>query len=223
MDKRDIIAIYGTDYRAMARRVLEAAQIEAHIPGPNARIGLKPNLVVASPADQGATTHTELLAGAIEYLQGKGFRNIGIYEGSWVGDRTAQAFRTCGYDALARRYGVDLIDTQKLGGFQRDCAGMTLKLCDCVKEIDYLINFPVMKGHCQTSVTCALKNMKGLIPNSEKRRFHTLGLMKPIAHLNAGIHQDFILVDAICGDLNFEEGGNPVQRNQVLGFMDPVL
>ena len=49
-------------------------------------------------------------------------------------------------------------------------AGMELSVCRCVQDFDYLINVPVLKGHCQTRVTCALKNMKGLIPNKEKRR-----------------------------------------------------
>ena len=80
---------------------------------------------------------------------------------------------------------------------------MELHICTSVKDIDFLINVPVLKGHCQTKITCALKNMKGLIPNSEKRRFHSLGLHKPIAHLNMGIRQDFIVVDNICGDLDF--------------------
>jgi hypothetical protein len=92
-----------------------------------------------------------------------------------------------------------------------------------VNDIDFLINVPVLKGHCQTKITCALKNMKGLIPNSEKRRFHTMGLHKPIAHLGVGIHQDFIVVDHICGDLDFEDGGNPVVRNCVMVACDPVL
>ena len=65
--------------------------------------------------------------------------------------------------------------------------------------------------------------MKGLIPNKEKRRFHSLGLHKPIAHLNMGIRQDFIVVDNICGDLDFEDGGNPVVMNRVLAACDPVL
>lgn len=91
-----------------------------------------------------------------------------------------------------------------------DCAGMKLQICSSVRKLDFLINVPVLKGHCQTKITCALKNMKGLIPNKEKRHFHKLGLHKPIAHLNVGIHQDFIVVDNICGDLDFEDGGNPV-------------
>lgn len=100
---------------------------------------------------------------------------------------------------------------------------MKIKLCDKAAAVDYMINMPVLKGHCQTTVTCALKNNKGVIPNSEKRRFHTMGLHKPIAHLNTIAKNDFILVDNICGDLDFEEGGNPVVMNRILGFKDPVL
>ena len=92
-----------------------------------------------------------------------------------------------------------------------------------VLDLDFLINVPVLKGHCQTKITCALKNMKGLIPNSEKRRFHAMGLHDPIAHLSLGIHQDFIVVDNICGDLDFEDGGHPVVMNRVLAGRDPVL
>ena len=82
---------------------------------------------------------------------------------------------------------------------------------------------PLHKAHCQTPMTCALKNNNGVIPTSEKRRFHTLGLHKPIAHLNTVARNDFVLVDNICGDLDFEEGGNPVVMNRILGFKDPVL
>lgn len=223
MDKRDIYVINGTDYKQMAYDLLEAADVDRMIGDKNRRVALKPNLILASPAERGTTTHPELCAGVIEYLRAKGFGNIVIMEGSWVGDRTSEAFTVCGYRNLSKKHNVPLIDTQHEGSHSVNCGGMELRVCDCVKPENFLINMPVMKGHCQTAVTCALKNMKGLIPNSEKRRFHTMGLMKPIAHLNKGIRQDFILVDAICGDLNFEEGGNPVVRNQVYGFADPVL
>ena len=223
MKKNEIIKIYGTDFQENTRALLEAADLKSHIPSPDARIGIKPNLVSASEASYGATTHPEVVAGIIEYLQGHGFRNLVILEGSWVGDHTREAFSVCGYDDLSRRYGVPLIDTQKEPARKRDCAGMSLMVCNCVEQLDFLINVPVLKGHCQTRMTCALKNLKGLIPNSEKRRFHSLGLHKPIAHLAAAIRQDFIVVDHICGDLDFEDGGNPVVRNCLLAACDPVL
>ena len=118
---------------------------------------------------------------------------------------------------------IPFVDTQKDSFHARDCKGLELKLCDQAVDLDFLINVPVLKGHCQTKLTCALKNMKGLIPNQEKRHFHALGLHKPIAHLNAGLHQDFIVVDHICGDLDFEDGGNPVVRNCIMAAADPVL
>ena len=104
-----------------------------------------------------------------------------------------------------------------------DCAGLDLKVCEEAIRLDFLINVPVMKGHCQTKITCALKNMKGLLPNVEKRRFHAMGLHKPIAHLSAGIRQDFVVVDNICGDWDFEDGGNPVVLNRIMAAADPVL
>lgn len=223
MKNNEMIMIYGTDYKNMTKTLLEEAELAKRIPSQESRIGLKPNLVSPSEASYGATTHPEVAAGVIEYLNEHGFANLVILEGSWVGDRTEEAFEVCGYDRLVREYGVEWIDTQKDTAHKRDCGGMELEVCDCVGKLDFLINLPVLKGHCQTKVTCALKNMKGLIPNREKRHFHTMGLHKPIAHLNAGIRQDFILVDNICGDLDFEDGGNPVVMNRLIAAADPVL
>lgn len=223
MNKNDIILIHGTDYKAMTKRVLEAADLASDIGDMNKKIALKPNLVTAKAPSSGATTHSELLAGTVEYLQEHGFKNISIMEGSWVGDRTGEAFRAAGYDRVCERYHVPFVDLQKDTWKEYDAKGMKIKLCDQAAAVDYMINLPVLKGHCQTTVTCALKNNKGTIPNSEKRRFHTLGLHKPIAHLNTIARNDFILADNICGDLDFEEGGNPVVMNRILGFKDPVL
>lgn len=223
MKKDEIFVIYGEAYRKMTKELLEAAGLSEMIGDRNKRIGIKPNLVSASVASEGATTHPEVVEGLIEYLQEHGFYHLAIMEGSWVGAKTKEAFALCGYEKLARRYDVELIDAQKEKPVTVDCKGMELHLCSCALQVDYLINVPVMKGHCQTRITCALKNMKGLIPNAEKRRFHTMGLHKPIGHLAVGIHQDFILVDSICGDLSFEDGGNPTVMNRLFAAADPVL
>lgn len=223
MTPNQILKIYGTDFKENTKRLLTEADLASMIPDPGSRIGIKPNLVSPSPAGFGATTHPEIVAGILEYLQENGFRNLTVLEGSWVGDKTMDAFQAAGYDRICEQYRVPFFDTQKDSFYEKDCAGLPLKLCNITKEIDFLINVPVLKGHCQTKITCALKNLKGLIPNSEKRRFHSLGLHKPIAHLNSGIRQDFIVIDHICGDLDFEDGGNPVVRNCIMAATDPVL
>jgi len=236
MKKNEIIKTYGTDFISMTQRLLEEADLAGHIlektggmtqDPAGALIGIKPNLVSPTPAMFGATTHPEVVEGIIRYLREHGFTNLVICEGSWVGDKTSDAFEYCGFNTLARTYGVRLFDTQKDSSFPVTCKAadppLELHLCSCLKDIDFLINVPVLKGHCQTKMTCALKNMKGLIPNSEKRRFHALGLHRPIAYLNTVIHQDFIVVDHICGDPDFEDGGNPLVTNCIMAALDPVL
>lgn len=226
MKDNQILKVYGRDYVSMTRFILEKSGLYEDIIKKGCRdkiIGLKPNLVNNSHPSNGATTHGEVIRGIIEYLLDKGDFDIRIYESSWIGDNTMEAFKTCGYDRICSEFDIPFYDTKEISGNKKDCDGMELSLCGCVDEIGYLINVPVLKGHCQTKITCALKNMKGLIPDSEKRRYHTMGLHDPIAHVNTGIKQDFIVVDHICGDLNFEDGGNPVERNCILTAKDPVL
>lgn len=223
MEKNQIFIKTGTKYKKMTRELLEESNLAELIGDKNKMVGIKPNLVSPSDPANGGTTHPEIVAGILEYLKENGFKNSMILEGSWVGDRTADAFEVCGYRQLCEDYDVEFYDMQKDKSYTKDCCGLELKICESVKKVDFLINVPVMKGHCQTKITCALKNMKGLIPNTEKRHFHSMGLHKPIAHLNVGIHQDFIVVDNICGDLDFEDGGNPVVMNRIWTAMDPVL
>ncbi len=220
--KDRIYVSYGQKPAEMVQEVLEHLAVGRSIPA-GARIGLKPNLVVAKPSTEGATTSPELVAGVIQYLQACGHRNIVILEGSWIGDSTQRAFQVCGYTDLAARYGVELVDLQKDGCHTRRVRELELSVCNELNRVDYLINLPVLKGHCQTRITCALKNLKGCIPNQEKRRFHTLGLHKPIAYLNKAVKTDLVIVDGLMGDLDFEEGGNPVQMDRILVGSDPVL
>ena len=208
MDKNEILVIQGKAYKEMTKRLLEKAMVAELIGSLDRRITLKPNMVVPKPASQGATTHPELLEGVLEYLREHGFAHITVMESSWIGAKTQDAFKACGYQEILERYEVPFVDIKKEPAREYDGAGMKLKVCDAAVETDFLINMPVLKG---------------LIPDSEKRRFHTLGLHKPIAHLNAIVRSDFILVDNICGDLDFEEGGNPVEMDRILGFRDPVL
>ncbi len=225
MEKNEILRIYGTEYKEMTKTLLKEAKLCDLIPA-GARIGIKPNLMSCIPADFGATTHPEVVEGIIEYLKEKNFNDIRIMEGSWVGDKTEKSFEICGFNDLSKRTGVKLIDTQKEGSFEVSSdadSDIKVKICNCNKDIDFLINVPVIKGHCQTNITCALKNLKGLIPNAEKRRFHAMGLHEPIAVLNSCIKQDFIVIDHICGDLDSEGGGNPYYSNCVMVSLDPVL
>lgn len=216
-----IYEIFGQDAHEMTKALLEAGRIAEQIPS-GSDVALKPNLVTDTPPESGATTHPGVLSGCIEYLSDHGIKDVYIIESSWVGGNTERSLRACGYDKLCRRYGVKFYDLKKDKTESVQTPFGPINICVRALRAGYLINLPVLKGHCQTAMTCALKNCKGCIPDSEKRRFHSAGLMKPIAALGAALKPDLNIVDSICGDLNFEEGGNPVQTNRMFMCPDPV-
>ena len=222
MKKHDIIMMYGNDPQEMTRRLLEKSGIEETV-ATDARIVLKPNLVVPSPASEGATTHPEIVETCIVYLQEKGFHDIAIIESAWVGASTQQAFKAHGYDRFVGKYGIDLIDVKQDSYRKITAHGFEVQMSESIMAADFLISLPVLKGHCQTTMTCALKNMKGCISDASKRKFHSWGLHDPIAVLNTIRQADLVLVDSLNGDLDFEEGGNPVTTNRMFMGQDSVL
>ena len=216
-----IYQIYGKDAHDMTLRLLEASNAIELVPG-GGSVALKPNLVVAGTPENGAVTHPGVLSGAIEYFRDRGVTDISVIEGSWVGDETQRAMRVAGYREVVERYGVPFYDLKKDRTRPVETAIGKIDVCARALDAGLLVDLPVLKGHCQTVMTCALKNLKGCLPDREKRHFHAMGLTKPIAALAAALKPGLVIVDSICGDLNFEEGGTPVETNRMYLGTDPV-
>ncbi len=157
----------------------------------NMRIGIKPNLV----APHGSLLGWHHPSGGSRrnrrISSGKRFFQLVIMEGSWVGDKTSESYEVCGFKSLCEKYNVPFLDMQKEKGVPVQCGDLTLNICKSVLDLDFLINVPVLKGHCQDQNHLCLKNRKGLLPNLRSAVFHALGLHDPIAHLGLAIHQDF--------------------------------
>ncbi|MBR0203822.1 MAG: DUF362 domain-containing protein [Synergistaceae bacterium] len=216
-----IYNIYGDNTHSMNLKLLEESKAINLVPS-GGSVALKPNLVVAGSPDNGATTHAGILSGCIEYFRDNGVKDITITEGSWVGDDTSRAMKRAGYDEVCKKYNVPFYDLKHDKTRKINTQIGPIEICARSLDAGLLVNLPVLKGHCQTVMTCALKNLKGCLPDREKRRFHSLGLTKPIAALGAALKSKLIIVDSICGDLNFEEGGNPVHTNRIYLGTDPV-
>ncbi|MDR3063108.1 MAG: DUF362 domain-containing protein [Methanobrevibacter sp.] len=225
MKKRDKIYINnGSNLIKMTLELLEMANIKEEL-NPEIKIIIKPNLVVSEKAENGATTHVEIVEAIVIYLKENNIEDITIAEGSWVGDGTSTipAFKICGYLSLAEKYDLKILDTKKDSVESVKFDDLSLNVCKSFLDADFIINVPVLKGHCQTKITACLKNIKGCIPDDEKRRYHRIGLSKPIAGINTIIKPSLHIVDGICGDLNYECGGNPVEQNRIFLSKDPLL
>ena len=216
-----LVVSYGKDAAKNTHDALAASDISSYL-RQGMSVAIKPNLVVPCPASDGATTHPEIVDGIIRFIKDFGITDIKIIESSWVGDSTKRAFKYCGYSDLAQEHNIPLIDLKSDKTTSLECGGLRIDVCDEALKTDFLINVPVLKAHSQTRMTCCMKNLKGCIPDSEKRRFHTLGLHEPIAVLNLLLKTGYCVVDGICGDLSFEEGGNPVESNRIIAGRNPL-
>ena len=118
MNKNEIYIKSGTNYKEMTKELLAQCGLASVISDKKMQIGIKPNLVSPSEASWGATTHPEIVAGIIEYLQENGYGNIAILEGSWVGDKTTEAYEVCGYRELTEKFQVPFWDMQNDKGIE---------------------------------------------------------------------------------------------------------
>lgn len=213
---------YGKDWVQTTYDTLSASDVEFYLKS-GMKVSIKPNLVNTTAPSDGATTHPEVVEGIILFLRDFGIKDISVMESSAIGHSTKRAYKVCGYEYLEKKYGVPLIDLKNTPTRTLSHGGLDIEIAEAALNTDFLINVPVLKAHCQTRLTCCMKNLKGCIPEREMRRFHTLGLHKPIAALSKLLPVHYCVVDGICGDLSFEEGGSPVEANRIIAGRDSVL
>ncbi len=150
---------------------------------PQKKIVIKPNLIGNKPYP--TTTSAKTVEAIIKNLK-KFNKEIIIAEGAGWAD-TKQAYRDQGYQHLAQKYGIKLVDLnndqyEKI----KNPKAMVLKeyefpltLNDC-----YLVSAAALKVHGQAGVTLSVKNMLGATIGGHKGRFHSKGIHQSIVYIN---------------------------------------
>jgi uncharacterized protein (DUF362 family) len=113
------------------------------------------------------------------------------------------AMEANGIAEIARELGLEMIDLNRDERVRVQVEGAyvmpTFGVAKTAYEADVIVDLPVIKTHGRTGITCALKNMKGVLPGEEKKSTHRLGLDRAIVDLNRGIKPHLTVVDALVG------------------------
>ena len=187
---------------------------------------IKPNLVDTQPPETGTTTDPRVCKSIAMMVRETGAKPI-IAESSSVGIDTEKAFETTGYAKL-RDEGFEVIDLKKEKTIKVAVPrGKSLKevpLPEIAVEADAIISVPRMKTHAQTMVTLALKNMKGLLTDTYKRKFHLdFGLYQGVADLNTVVKPALSVVDGIIAQEGLgPQSGTPIEMDLIIAGKDPV-
>ena len=219
-----LIAKPGRGFREAIEKILHAyeSRIDA-----SRGVFIKPNIVFPLSEKSGQLTRHRIVRALIESLREK-HRGIHIVlgEGTAAGTVPQENFDISGYSALAREYGVDLLDLDRVERVSEKWKYGVLKLPKMVREKTY-INLPILKQSSAAVISGAMKNQKGLLLPEIKKAFHRWGLHEPIAQLDAVIQPDLTILDTsnlfrgdilIAGDCTYEIDSLVVK---LLGIPEP--
>ncbi len=203
---------------------------------------IKPNYGVPVSWDVGATTNPEVVIGLIEAARSAKARQVIVAESSVVGFDAASVMDKLGVARRFERAGarvVNLDEDPEDIVEKKIPAGKLLKRIKIFRKAlacDVLVSVPVLKTHIYTTVSLGIKNLKGTLPDSQKKILHRIGVRRQkteMFELDQGIADmatvhtpDLTVIDATVGQEGFVQNagvcGTPVRMNTVVVGTDAV-
>jgi len=213
-----------SDVIAMVRRAVGLVGGVESVVRPGDRVVLKPN-IVTDKATVGATTDPRVVKALIIMAHEANAREVLVAEGAGYGSPTLEAFERSGIKGVAESLGAKIIDVDTDDRVEVTVPDPLIVdrilVSRAFSESDVRINVPIMKTHDQMTVTLGMKNMKGVVPKPEKRRFHRVGLAKAIVDLNRAVHTNLTVVDGIIAMEGLGPGlGDPVEMDVIMAGKD---
>jgi len=198
---RVAIARTGDNFRAALDKLLR--DIDEQIVSAGDFVLIKPNLVRAEPPDSGEVTNPEVIEVVARYCLDHGAGRVIIGEGPGFynrKERLKDCFTRTGASDVAKRLGIEwvLFDDYGYRTYRNisDCTPDEFRVSEFVFNCDKLINLPALKTHYATTVTLAMKNLKGCLKFEDKPRFHQPDLHRAVVELNKIVRPTFNIIDA---------------------------
>lgn len=226
---------YEKPYESVAA-VVEAAGGLRSV-GPDTRVFVKPNIVCWTSQTAfpkwGVITTSRVVEDMVRCLRDAGAGTILIGEGMVHLDPkdkalAQRAFRALGYETLARRYGVTLVDVFTRPFRKTAVAdGVDLSFNVDALESDLIVDLPVLKTHAQTVVSLGIKNLKGLIDIASRKRCHSpdphWNLHRMVAALPKSLPPIFTVIDGIFSNERGPAFDGTAHRMNILAASQDVL
>jgi len=144
----------------------------------------------------------DLLSSIVEFVLPNA-KSVVIGETRSMIHEPKEQFEKLGVTPLLKRFGdrvkaVDLSDDERVEvQVPNPHALEKIALPRTVLDSDILVNVPKVGTHSTTRLTCALKNLFGLLPKKRKYiRYHPLGMDKVIADIAQIVKPDLNILDA---------------------------
>jgi uncharacterized protein (DUF362 family) len=193
------------------------------------RVLIKPNISYEIKPGEAELSDPRVAKAIYDILCGMGAKPI-IAESSAAGVDGEAAFKSAGYYDL-RDQGYEVVNLKKPKAYETITLSnpnakvlKKVEVWELASQIDVIISLPVIKTHVHLPATLSLKNMKGLLPDSEKKKFHNkYGLFQAIADLNLVVKPHLAIVDGIfCREGSGYPWSEEIEMDLILAGKDPV-
>lgn len=198
--------------------------------GSGSIVAIKPNLCCIKSPETGATTNPQVIEGIIACLKNEyDVTSIYIVESDGSQVLADMAFKLLGYERLAKRLNVKLVNLSKspfsIKVFPENAFLKKIRFPHIMEKAGFFISVPKIKTHggFGAYLTSALKNQFGCNPNPHKSKLHKR-LHDAIVDLNMAFKPDLVIVDGIVamGGYRGPVNGVPIRMNTLIFGRDPV-
>ena len=235
--KKSAVAIVRYE-KAMdsVRRVVELSNGLENCPS-NAKVFIKPNIVFWSRTvpfpKWGVITTSRVVEDIVVLLKERGINDITIGEGTVTYDpkdteTQPHAYESLGYNVLRSRYGVKSINIHERPFEKVDLGdGLTLSFNTDMLQSDFLVDIPVLKTHAQTIVSLGIKNMKGTLNITSRKKCHSPDPKRDLNYMIAKIPRVLPPSLAILDGIYTSERGpsfdGKIKRSNLLAASSDIL
>jgi uncharacterized protein (DUF362 family)/NAD-dependent dihydropyrimidine dehydrogenase PreA subunit len=177
----------------------------------NKSVLIKPNVLRASEAREGITTHPAVLRAVVEKVETMSPASIivGDNPGIFSYGANEESFRRSGLMDAAKGYYRNIGNDSRKVGFN-PLFMPRVSISRIVLDVDIIISLPKFKTHGLTVLTGAIKNCYGFLPGAQKARLHrAAGCAERFHEMIVDVFRlrppDLFIMDAVVG----MEGNGP--------------
>jgi len=191
---------------------------------PGDRVLIKPNLVEPAAPDSGQITNPKVIEAVARFCLDSGAARVVIGEGPGFYQPQSylrECFTHTGVSLVAERLGIEwvLFDEHSYRTFKGvpGCTPEEFRVTEFAFTCDKFINLPVLKTHYLTTVTLAMKNLKGCLKREDKPLFHHQDLSRAVVELCQIVRPTVNVIDCTARTIVHQLGTGYISEQEQAG------
>ena len=178
----DIVAVKGGGQAARLDRAMKELGGLGSFVRKGQTVVIKPNIGWSQEPQIAANTNPELVKRLVEHCLDAGASKVWVFDHSC--DSGPSSYRASMIESYAKSAGAIVVPGDSSSSYQEVAipGAVSLKKTrfhELILEADVFINVPVLKDHSGAGMTCAMKNLMGVV--WDRGAFHRIGLDQCIA------------------------------------------